>query len=156
MIEILVPGGGALRLEYLVADFNGTLAVDATLLPGVDEALRRLAGRLAIHVVTADTHGRAREALAGLPLELFVLPPGPGAPAKRYHVERLGAHRCAAIGNGRNDCELLSVAALGIAVMQAEGAAAQTLAAADIVVPDIGAALDLLLHPARLASTLRP
>jgi soluble P-type ATPase len=50
---------------------------------------------------------------------------------------------------------MMDAAELGIAVAQAEGAAAQTLQAADLVVRDIADALDLLLHPQRLVATLR-
>jgi soluble P-type ATPase len=49
----------------------------------------------------------------------------------------------------------MDAAALGIAVIQAEGAAPQTLCAADVVVREIGDALDLLVQPKRLAATLR-
>ena len=54
-----------------------------------------------------------------------------------------------------NDRLMLQTAGLGIAVMQAEGAAVETVLAADVVVPDIIAGLDLLLHPLRLVATLR-
>ena len=60
-----------------------------------------------------------------------------------------------AVGNGRNDRLMLKEAALGIAVLQAEGAAAEALLAADVVAPDILAALDLLLAPEGLIATLR-
>jgi soluble P-type ATPase len=50
---------------------------------------------------------------------------------------------------------MLRAAALGIAVILAEGASAETVRAADIVVGDIGHALDLLLEPTRLLATLR-
>ena len=36
-----------------------------------------------------------------------------------------------------------------------EGAAVETLLAAKVIVPDIGAALGLLLYPQRLVATLR-
>jgi soluble P-type ATPase len=61
----------------------------------------------------------------------------------------------AAIGNGRNDQLMLAAAALGIAVVQEEGAAIESLSAADVVLPDIRSALDLLLFPKRLIATLR-
>jgi hypothetical protein len=54
------------------------------------------------------------------------LTPGDKAAQKRAFVESLRAERVAAVGNG-----------------------------ADLIVPDIGAALDLLLHPQRLIATLR-
>jgi len=155
MIEIAIPDDQTLRLEHLVADFNGTLALDGRLLPGVADALRNLAARLAVHVVTADTFGAAAQALDGLPVALTRLAAGPHAAAKRRYAENLGADRCVAIGNGRNDEQLLAVAALGIAVVQGEGAARQTLRSADVVAPDIGAALGLLIYPERLVATLR-
>lgn len=155
MRDIAIPGAPTLTLEHLVVDFNGTLAVDGALLPGVADALRNLAGQISVHVLTADTFGTAHEALADLPVRLVVLPPAQQDEAKRQHVQQLGADRCVAIGNGRNDSLMLATAALGIVVVQREGAAVQALLAADIVAPDILDALELLLHPARLVATLR-
>jgi soluble P-type ATPase len=155
MLEIVVPGSETLRLEHLVADFNGTLAYDGRLLPGVDRMLRELAARLCLHVVTADTFGSAKHALADIPCELVVLPDGHQDRAKARYVEALGANRCVSIGNGRNDRLMLAVASLGIAVVQREGAAVQAVLAAEIVVPDVDTALGLLLNPSRLIATLR-
>jgi len=155
MLEISIPGAETLSLDYLVADFNGTLACDGVLLPCVAEAFRRLAEKLAIHVVTADTFGHAREALAGIPCELVILPPGDQNSAKLHYMKKLGASNCVCIGNGRNDRMMLAAAALGIAVMQHEGAAVETIMAAKVVVPDIDTALGLLFYPQRLVATLR-
>ncbi len=155
MLTIDIPGFGELRLAHLVCDFNGTLAHDGRLLPGVRDLLAELAGELRIHVVTADTHGGAAAQLAGLPVSLEVIPPGSQARAKRAFAERLGAEGVVALGNGANDRELLAAAALGIAVVQGEGAAAATLASADVVVTTVRDALELLRHPTRLVATLR-
>ncbi len=51
--------------------------------------------------------------------------------------------------------EVLAAAALGIAVVEGEGAAAATLASADVVVTSARGALELLRHPGRLVATLR-
>jgi soluble P-type ATPase len=67
----------------------------------------------------------------------------------------LGTSKTIAIGNGSNDESMVREAAVGIAVVGQEGAAARTVLAADIVVNDIRDALDLLLSPARLIATLR-
>ncbi len=155
MIKAAIPGLGDLCLEHLVLDFNGTLAADGALLPGVSEALVELSHKLILHVVTGDTHGTAATALEGLPLRLNILPPTGQDAAKLDYVTRLGATTCAAIGNGRNDRLMVRVAALGICVLQEEGAAAETLTAAAIVCPDILAGLFLLLKPQRLIATLR-
>jgi len=50
---------------------------------------------------------------------------------------------------------MLKAAALGLCVMSQEGAAVETLLAADLLVPDIFAALDLLDKPLRLIASLR-
>jgi soluble P-type ATPase len=50
---------------------------------------------------------------------------------------------------------MLRAARLGVAVIQAEGAAAQALAAADLVLPSIIDALELFQNPRRLVASLR-
>ena len=155
MIAQTIPGFGKLRIEHLVLDYNGTLAQDGRLLPGVRPRLRRLATMVRVHVVTADTFGTARRALAGLPRELALLAEGRQDAAKARYVRRLGPARTACIGNGRNDRLMLRAARLGIALVQAEGASAQALRAAQVVAPSIADALDLFLHPLRLTATLR-
>ncbi len=155
MIDVTIPGYGSLRLEYLVLDHNGTLAVDGLLVPGVRESLEKLAEKLEIFVVTADTFGRAHAQLEGVPCQLTILPPGDQDRAKLAFVDQLGRERTVCIGNGRNDALMLEAAALGIAVVLAEGAAAATLNAADVVCVGIVPALELLLNPLRLTATLR-
>lgn len=155
MIEIDIPGRGLLRLEHLVLDYNGTLACDGELLPGVREVISVLAGRLTVHVVTGDTFGKARAGLSELPCNLVVLAPHDQAAAKLRYMEQFDPARCVAIGNGRNDRLMLEHAALGVAVIQAEGAAIEALLAADVAAPDMISALGLLLEPVRLVATLR-
>lgn len=155
MLEVEIPGGEALRLAHLVLDFNGTLACGGTLLPGVAERLEALSRALEVHVVTADTFGTVREALRSLPCSVVVLPREGQAEAKAALVDRLGPEGCACVGNGRNDRLMLRRAALGIAVVQAEGAAVETVLAGRVVATNVVDALDLLVDPRRLVATLR-
>lgn len=155
MISATIPGFGLLRLEHLVLDYNGTLALDGRLLPGVRPRLKALARSLEVHVVTADTFGSVRRVLRGAPCRIVLLGERTQDRAKRAYVVRLGAARAACIGNGRNDRLMLRAARLGIAVVQDEGAAGETVRAADIVASSIVHALDLLLRPLRLTATLR-
>jgi soluble P-type ATPase len=155
MIEINIPGYHSLRLQHLVMDYNGTLAQDGLLLEGVRSRLESLAGQLRLHVITADTFGMARGQLNGLPCELVILPVEEQAQAKLAYVDSLDRDRVGAIGNGRNDRLMLEAAALGIALIQGEGAAFETLAAADVIMRDIQSALDVFLFPKRLMATLR-
>ena len=155
MINITIPGYQNLQLEHLVLDYNGTIAIDGVLIPGAADALRSMASDITIHVITADTFGDAANQLADLPITLTLLPADNQAQAKRDLVNRLGAKSVIAIGNGRNDRDMLKLAAIGIALLQKEGAAAQTMASADIVCGHILDALELLRHPKRLIATLR-
>ncbi|HDL98389.1 MAG TPA: hypothetical protein ENH16_02235 [Desulfobacteraceae bacterium] len=74
---------------------------------------------------------------------------------KKKYIEELGSSRVASIGNGRNDSLMLKHSALGIAVVQREGASAQTIMNADVICRDIYDALDLFTNPGRLKATLR-
>ncbi len=154
-ITITVPGWRTLNLAHLVLDYNGTLALDGRPLVGVESRLQELARQLEIHVLTADTFGQVKAELRNPWCELVVLKAGDEHRQKADYVKQLGAEAVAAIGNGRNDREMLAQAALAIAVLGSEGLANEALAAADIMVPDAVSALDLLLHPQRIVATLR-
>lgn len=155
MIEINIPGGAALRLEHLVLDYNGTLARDGVMLHGITGRLEELAQKLKIHVLTADTFGKAGDEMAEVPCELVIVPQGRQDKAKQLYVQNLGADVTVCIGNGRNDRLMIEHAALGITVILDEGAAADTVRAADVVCTSIASALDLLVFPQRLVATLR-
>ena len=155
MIEVPIPGSTAFRLESLLLDMNGTLAVDGRVTPAVLERVCRLASSLKVVVATADTFGTARDVLGSAGLEVRLLSSGFQCAQKEKILEQLGAERTAAIGNGVNDHRMVARAALGIAVLGREGAAWETLRRARIVVASPEDALDLLLHPLRLVATLR-
>lgn len=155
MLRTDIPGFGSLRIEHLVLDYNGTLALDGRMLPGVRPRLRRLARFLEVHVVTADTFGTVRRALHRLPCRIAVLNVRRQDCAKAEYVRKLGADRTACIGNGRNDRLMLRAARLGIAVIQTESAAAAAIMASNLVSPSIADALDLFAHPLRLTAALR-
>ncbi|MGD8626531.1 MAG: ATPase P [Anaerolineae bacterium] len=155
MIQIEIPGRRPLDLAHLVLDLNGTVALDGEPIAGVDERLAALSGHLAIHLVTADTHGQADRIGRELGCQLARIGPGHEAEQKQALVKGLGASQVAALGNGANDAGMLSAAALGIAVLGREGLAVEALQAADLVVGDIKDALDLLRYRQRLVATLR-
>jgi len=155
MIEVDIPGFRQLRLAHVVLDFNGTLACDGMLLPGMRARLEQLARAVTVHVITGDTFGTAREQLDELPCHVMILVSTAQDLAKRRIVKELGVEQVAAIGNGRNDCLMLEAAALGIAVLGREGTASATLLSADLVVRSASAAFDVLLHPRRLIASLR-
>lgn len=155
MIELDIPGQRTLRLSHLVCDVSGTLTLDGRLMDGLIRPLNMLRDRLELHLITADTHGKQAEIDQVLNLHAVRLQPGDEASQKADFVRSLGAEEAVAIGQGANDAKMLEVAGLGIAVLSREGLSRETLMAADLVVPDIFAALELLEKPMRIVATLR-
>lgn len=155
-LRVEIPGRNPVRIEHVVFDFNGTLACRGELFPGVRERLEALGRRCQVHVVTADTFGTAAAQLRGLPLALQVLEGDEGGGAKRRLLAGLGADRCAAVGNGRNDQAMLEAAELAVAVMGPEGLYPPLLQVVDLVVANPVDAVDLFLEPRGFVASLRP
>lgn len=155
MIELNIPGRGVLKIQHLVSDVNGTLAVDGVLIEGVAERIAALRDKVEIHLLTADTHGRQKIIDQQLNLTATKLTPGGEQAQKQDYVNKLGTDSVIAVGQGANDAGMLEAAAIGICVMSAEGVAKETLLAADLVAPDIQTVFDLLEKPIRIAASLR-
>ncbi len=155
MLELTIPGRGELRIQHLVTDVNGTLALDGLLPDGLAKRIGALRDRLQIHLLTADTHGRQSVIDGQLNLTAVRIKGGNEAVQKADYVKNLGARSVVAIGQGANDALMLKEAALGICVLSKEGVAIETLLAADLLAPDIFSALDLLEKPLRLIASLR-
>jgi len=155
MIDLTIPGRGPLRISHLVMDVNGTLAVDGTLIDGLARRFADLRDRVEVHLVTADTHGRQDDIDFALSTVAVRLKPGDESGQKAEFVRGLGADKVAAIGQGANDAGMLKAATLGICVMSMEGVAVETLLSADLMMPDIHAALDLFDRPLRIIASLR-
>lgn len=156
MLKIAVPGIGEFLLNHLVLDYNGTIALDGKLIPGVADRIINLSEHLDIHILTADTFGTVKKALAELPCKVAVIKAGKREDSEKLdYLRKLNPQHCVAIGNGANDRLMLAHAAIGICLIQQEGASFLALKNADIVCSSVIDALDLLIYPARLVATLR-
>ena len=155
MIEIQTPGRGTYCLKHLVLDVNGTIVLEGNLVEGVAQRLAELRRSIEVHVITADTRGRQGAIDAQLGIEAARITPENEVVQKASFVRELGREGVCAVGNGANDAGMLHEAELAIAVLGEEGLAVETLNAADVVVPHVNSALDLLLTPLRLVATLR-
>ncbi len=155
MFELDIPGFGNVRRQHLVTDFTGTLSVDGRLVPEAKWRLAKVAEFLDVHVLTADTFGRAGAELAGINCEVRILEGKDHDVQKEAFVRELGADTVIALGNGKNDRKMLRTARIGIAVCLQEGCATDAVLASDIMVVSIVDALDLLLNRKRLKATLR-
>ena len=155
MIEIQIPGAPDLRIDHVLLDFNGTIALDGRLIDGVKEKINQHSEQLAFHVITADTFGSVQKELEHVKCTLHTIPPGNQTAAKLEYLQELLPHRTIGVGNGANDEQMLREAILGIAVLGQEGLASRTLAASDLLVSNI---LDLFAYfenPDRLVACLR-
>ncbi len=155
MIAINVPGLADMRLNYLVLDFNGTLAADGKLIRGTATRLNAISRRLELHVVTADTFGSASAQLSNIRCALHIVKGAHQDVQKERMVRKLGPEHTVCIGNGRNDMRMLKASRLGICVVGSEGASASAMSAADICVTGITDALEMLLKTERVKATLR-
>lgn len=155
MFELDIPGFGSVRLKHLVSDFTGTLSVDGKLLPGVKTRLNKISKFLKVHILTADTFGKAKVELKGINCEMHILEGENHDIQKEKYVKKLGPESVVAFGNGNNDRRMLNVAKIAIAVCLNEGCSTDAIKSADIFVNSPLDAFDLLLNPKRLKATLR-
>lgn len=154
-MRIEIPGYKELDLNYLLLDYNGTIAVDGKILPEVKERIQRLSEHLDIYVLTADTHGTAKAECADLSIKIRTFPVGNAMDYKRNVIDELGGEHCVCLGNGRNDVRMFEAAALSIGIMEREGIYGGLLRAADLCVNSTEDGLDMLLHPKRIVAGLR-
>jgi soluble P-type ATPase len=162
VIRVDVPGLGPLEIRWIVTDYTGTHAFGGTLRDGVRSRLARLAARVDIHVITADTFGTARRELDGVPVTVHLLAPGEPHDAQKLRVataQAIDLRHAAAFGNGNNDRVLLravrDAGGLAVAVDNGEGCALDALLSASLFITGAENALDLLLEPDRARATLR-
>ena len=155
MYSVDIPGFGEVKVEVLVSDFTGTLSVDGALLPGVEDRLNRISEFMQVQILTADTFGKAREALEKVNCTINILTGADHDLKKEAQVKELGPEKVVALGNGNNDRKMLAAARVGIAVAEGEGCAVEAIVAANILVRSAVDGLDLLLNPKRLKATLR-
>ncbi len=155
MISVDIPGFGQVSIRHLVCDYSGTLSVDGILQDRVKETLNRLAEKLEVHIITADTHGKAKSELNGVDCKLVFIEDENQHFRKKKYISELGAEHVFAVGNGKNDKLMLKEARFGIAICLDEGVCVEAVNSADILVNSIDDALGLLLNPNRLKATLR-
>ncbi len=155
MIKITIPGNEVMELHSLILDMNGTLTIDGILPEGVSERIQQLKNKLKIYLLTADTFGTGARVAEELGIEIFMVSPENGNADKAHFASALDADGVAAIGNGKNDLDMIKLVRLSIVIIGTEGCSVATLLQSDIAVTNINDGLDLLLNPLRIVATLR-
>jgi soluble P-type ATPase len=154
MILIQRPGRNPLEIEFILLNFEGTLATDRRVHPKAKDKLNLLSKRTNIFILTKENKEVASEVLKKVKAEVVSFKEAEASEKKLEFVRRLGGTRTVAIGNGFDDALMLEEAGLGICVIGKEGASGEAIEKADVVVIDILNALDFLLKPLRHQSTL--
>jgi len=155
MIFIERPGQGNLEIEFILIDFEGTLALDRRVHPKAKDKINLLSKRAKIYILTKEEKEHAEEVLKKVKAEIIYLTEGESSQKKLDLLRQLGANRTVAIGNGADDVPMIEEAGLGICVLGKEGTFSEAIKKADVVFMNILDALDFLLKPLRQKATLR-
>ena len=154
MITIQRPGKESLEIEFILIDFEGTLAFDGRVHPKAKDKINLLSKRTTIFVLTTGDREVVAETLKKVKAEVVCLTEGEASLPKLDLMKRIGEIHTVAIGNGVDDGPMIEGAGLGICVIGKEGVAGEALRKADVIVTDILDALDFLLKPLRQKTTL--
>ena len=153
-LRIDIPRWGTVDIENIVIDLNGTLATDGKIPFEAKEKIGALSQLVKIYILTADPQRPANEEILGMKAELIRVLGEDSKQGKLDFLRTLNPEMTVAVGNGSNDQLILKEAAFGIAVLGEEGVSVSAIQSADILVKNIESALDLLLKPRRLITTL--
>lgn len=155
MISVSIPGWGDLDIEYLVIDYNGTVAFDGKPKEGVKELMEKISRYIKLFIITADTYSNIDNEGTTIGFRIIKVGKDASGKEKARIIRELGPEKVVAVGNGNNDALMLKEAALGIGVIGEEGCANALIKEADLVVKNVVDALNIILHPERLVATLR-
>jgi hypothetical protein len=67
-ISVVIPGLGRRKIVSLLSNYTGMLSLYGKLSRGAEDSLLELSRKVDIHILTADTFGRAEAQLRHLPL----------------------------------------------------------------------------------------
>ena len=153
MIAIQRAGQEPLEIDFILLDFEGTLASDRRVHPKAKDKINLLSKRTRIYILAKEEE-RVMEVLKRVKAEIIFLKEEESSQEKLNLLHQLGATKTVAIGNGLDDAPMIDEAGLGICVIGREGTAGETMQKADVLFPDLLDALDFLLKPLRQKATL--
>lgn len=154
MITILRPGQEPLEFDFILIDFEGTLASDRRIHPKAKDKINLLSKRTKIYILTKGEKERVEEALRRVKAEIIYLREGEASKQKLDLLLNVGASRAVVVGNGIDDVPLMKEAGFRMAIIGKEGTSIELIQTADIVFTNIVDALDFLLKPLRQKATL--
>ena len=154
MIAIQRPGQEPLEVDFILIDFEGTLASDRRVHPKAKDKINLLSKRTKIYILTIGEREAVKETLRKVKAEISYFTEGEASQGKLALLRQLGVDRTIAIGNGADDGAMFEEAGLSICVVGKEGTSIETMKKADVVVSSVLDGLDFLLKPLRQRATL--
>ncbi len=154
MITILRPGQEPSEIDFILLDFEGTLASDRRVHPKAKDKINLLSKRTKIYILTKGEKEGVEEVLKKVKAEIVYLDEGKSSQQKLDLLRQLGVSRTVAIGNGVDDAPMMEEAGFSLCVIGKEGTSSETMDKADVVFMNILDALDFLLKPLRQKATL--
>src|SRR4030065_1800639 len=110
MIAIQGPGQKPLEIEFILIDFEGTLASDRRVHPKAKDKINLLSKRTKIYILTKGEKEVLEEILRRVKAEIFYFPEGEASQRKLDLLRQLGPTRTVAIGNGVEDAPMIEEA----------------------------------------------
>ena len=148
-----VPNVGRIELKTIVLDLNGVLSVKGEVPPGVKSRINQLKKlKYNLVLLSGDVRGTAKKIAQMLGIKVIICQ---NAAEKKKAIKKLHPSTCAAIGNARIDIYTLKLARVSLLTLQAEGIHAETIKHADLIVPSINDALDLLMDKLSFSATMK-
>ncbi len=154
MISIQRPGQSPIEIEYLLIDFEGTLASDGRVHPKAKDKINLLSKRTKITILAKGEKEKVEETLRRVKAELYFVNEEESASQKLELLLNLGASRTAVIGNGMDDIRMMKEAGLSMAIIGKEGTSGELIQSAHLIFTNMVDALDFLLKPLQKKATL--
>ena len=154
MMAIQRPGHEPLEIEFILLDFEGTLATDGRVHPKAKDKINLLSKRTKIYIMTKSEGEKVGEALRKTKAEILYFKEGEAPQAKMKLLQQMKPQQTVVIGNGLDDVPIMERAGLAICVIGKEGSSSEAMAKADLIVTNVLDALDFLLKPLRQRATL--
>ena len=151
-MKIDIPGVIAFDLKNVFIDYNGTIAYEGNLLPGILKQIKELSSLYKLHILTGDTYGTVTALLKDESIDVIL---AYTAKEKLSVIKGFNPSECICIGNGSIDALMLKEAAVGICVIGKEGCSTKAILNSDIVVNDIFDAFSIISHSNQLIATLK-
>src|SRR4030042_5426876 len=110
MINIQRSGQKPLEIEFILIDFEGTLARDRRVHPKAKDKINLLAKRAKIYIFSKGEKEEIMDLLRKAKAEIVFLKEGETSQAKLDLLRQLGPLKAAAIGNGYEEATMIEEA----------------------------------------------